>query len=165
MFPVEVFSILAVILNSSANVECCCHRMVVGREMLGAASCYSLCTQGRASLQDGKMHMSMKKSSPESRAFKSITYLCILASFLLLAINTKASGSNGREVVAGFQRMLELYQLFLLLFPADDFPPLEKQKVETQHNRLCHLQSPERWPGRFADCFWGTLVFTNVIPK
>lgn len=106
MFPDEVFSILAVILNSSANVECCCHRMVVGREMLGAASCYSLCSQVRASLQDGKLHISMRKSSPEGKTFESITYLCISASFLLLAVKMKASGSTGREVVAVFQRIV-----------------------------------------------------------
>lgn len=108
LFPDKVFSILAVILNSSANVECCCHRMVVGREMLGSASCYSLCSQVQASLQDGKMHISMKKSSPERRAFKSITYLCISASSLIFAMKMKASGSNGRGMVDVFQRIPEL---------------------------------------------------------
>lgn len=105
MFPDEFFSIPAVILNSSANVECCCQRMVVGREMLGAASHFSLCSEVQASLQDGKMHICVKKSSPESRALESISYLGISASFLLLAVKPKASG---REVVAVFQRMLEL---------------------------------------------------------
>lgn len=87
--------------------------------MLGAASCYLLSSQVRASLQDGKLHISMKKSSPESKAFEPITDLCVSASFLLLAIKTKASDSNGREVVAVFQRILELCQLFLLIFPVD----------------------------------------------
>jgi len=37
LFPDRVFSILAVILNSNANVDYCCPRMMVRREMLGTA--------------------------------------------------------------------------------------------------------------------------------
>lgn len=54
-------------LNSSANVDSGCHRMVVGREMLGAASGYSLHGQVRASLQNGKLHISIKKLSSEAQ--------------------------------------------------------------------------------------------------
>lgn len=48
----------------------------------------------------GKCTFSMKKSSPESKAIESSTYLSISASFLLLAIKTKASGCSAREVEA-----------------------------------------------------------------
>lgn len=73
--------------------------MVVGREMLGAASCYSLCSQGRASLQVGKVHISMKKCSCGSErlaiADPSPTYT--FQPLFLLARELKASGFSGRE--------------------------------------------------------------------
>lgn len=53
----------------------------------------------------------------------------------------QASGFNGREVVAVFQTVLELHQLFQLMQPEGEFLPLYKQKWRPNTKALPHTKS------------------------
>lgn len=61
------FFILAVMLNCSANVDCCCPRMMVRRELLGTASLLLTAVKSESAYKMGKMLISIEKLSSSSK--------------------------------------------------------------------------------------------------
>lgn len=96
--------------------------MAVGREMLGAASCYSLCSQIRASLQDGKLHICIRNLVLEVKAWLMQIHRppARFSFFSPSYWKNGARGFNGREVVGlFFLGLLELHQFFVLMLSVD----------------------------------------------